>query len=37
MVVIRPDRRLLDLDLAALWEFREILYFLVWRDIKIRY
>src|SRR4029453_11520190 len=36
-VVIRPSRGLFDLDLASLWEFREILYFLVWRDIKLRY
>jgi len=36
-VVIRPGRGLFDLDLASLWEFREILYFLVWRDIKLRY
>ena len=36
-VVIRPRRRLLDLNLAAIWEFRELLFFLVWRDIKVRY
>jgi len=36
-VIIRPGRGLFDLDLASLWEFREILYFLVWRDIKLRY
>ena len=24
-------------DLRELWEFRELLYFLVWRDIKVRY
>jgi len=36
-VVIRPGRGMFDLDLASLWEFREILYFLVWRDIKLRY
>ena len=36
-IVIRPGRGLFDLDLASLWEFREILYFLVWRDIKLRY
>jgi lipopolysaccharide transport system permease protein len=23
--------------LAALWEFRELLYFLVWRNVKVRY
>lgn len=25
------------LDLAELWRFRELLFFLVWRDIKVRY
>ena len=25
------------LDLAALWQYRELLYFLVWRDLKVRY
>ena len=27
----------MGLRLAELWEFRELLYFLVWRDIKVRY
>src|SRR4030095_11092160 len=34
---IRPRTRLLDLDFKALWEYRELLYFFVWRDIKVRY
>ena len=25
------------LDWAELWEYRELLYFLVWRDVKVRY
>lgn len=36
-VVIEPRRSPLDLDLRAIWQFRELLYFLVWRDIKVRY
>jgi len=36
-VVIEPTRRLFDLDLESLWEYRELLYFLVWRDVKVRY
>jgi lipopolysaccharide transport system permease protein len=36
-VVIEPRRGLFHLDLAAIWEYRELLYFMVWRDIKIRY
>jgi homopolymeric O-antigen transport system permease protein len=36
-VVIEPHRGLLDLDLKGMWEYRELLYFLVWRDLKVRY
>ena len=36
-VVIEPRKGLLDLDLEALWEYRELLYFLVWRNVKVRY
>jgi lipopolysaccharide transport system permease protein len=36
-VVIQPRRGLLDLDLQAVWCYREILYFLTWRDVKVRY
>jgi len=35
--VIQPDTSLFHLDLPALWHYRELLYFLVWRDIKVRY
>lgn len=37
MVVIAPTRRLRDIRLADLWEYRELLGFLVWRDVKVRY
>jgi homopolymeric O-antigen transport system permease protein len=36
-IIIEPRKRLLDLDLKAIWEYRELLYFLVWRDLKVRY
>lgn len=36
-VQIRPSRGLFHLDLAALWQYRELLAFLVWRDTKVRY
>jgi lipopolysaccharide transport system permease protein len=36
-VLIEPSHGWLDLRLADLWEYRELLYFFVWRDIKIRY
>jgi lipopolysaccharide transport system permease protein len=37
VLVIQPSRAWFHLDLAALWEYRELLYFLVWRDLKVRY
>jgi lipopolysaccharide transport system permease protein len=36
-VVIEPSRGWVSLKLRDLWEYRELLYFLVWRDVKIRY
>jgi len=36
-IVIRPSRGWVPLRLVDLWEYRELLYFLVWRDIKVRY
>jgi lipopolysaccharide transport system permease protein len=36
-IIIRPSRGWASLRLADLWEYRELLYFLVWRDIKVRY
>jgi lipopolysaccharide transport system permease protein len=36
-LIIEPRKRLFDLDLHALWEYRELLYFLAWRDVKVRY
>ena len=36
-VLITPPRGWLDLNLRELWEYRELLYFFVWRDIKVRY
>jgi homopolymeric O-antigen transport system permease protein len=35
--VIEARQGLLDLDLGAIWQRRELLYFLVWRDVKVRY
>jgi len=34
---IQPSRSFFKLDLAAVWEYRELLYFLAWRDVKVRY
>lgn len=36
-VIIRPSRSALDLDLRSLWRSWELVYFLTWRDVKVRY
>jgi len=35
--VIEPSRGWAPLKVSELWEYREVLYFLIWRDIKVRY
>src|SRR5262249_56441913 len=35
--VIRPSSGWVGLDWRELWRFRELLYFLTWRDISVRY
>ncbi|MFA0739420.1 MAG: hypothetical protein LKKZDAJK_002542 [Candidatus Fervidibacter sp.] len=35
--IIRPRRSWWDIDLREIWAYRELLYFFVWRDIKVRY
>lgn len=37
LVVIRPTAGWRAIDFAELWRFRELLFFLTWRDVKIRY
>jgi lipopolysaccharide transport system permease protein len=37
VVRIRPTRGWVSLRLAELWEYRELLYFFIWRDVKVRY
>src|SRR2546423_2744972 len=36
-LILRPGGGWTSLGLRELWEYRELLYFLVWRDIKVRY
>ena len=36
-VLIRPISGWMPINLRDLWEYRELLYFLTWRDIKVRY
>jgi len=37
VVRIEPRRSLLAVGWRELWAYRELLYFLVWRDVKVRY
>jgi lipopolysaccharide transport system permease protein len=37
LVVIRPHHGWVSLNLRELWSYRELLYFMVWRDLKVRY
>ncbi len=37
VIRIRPHGALVTLDLRELWSYRELGYFLVWRDLKVRY
>lgn len=37
VIRIKPQKGLLGIDLGALWQYRELLYFLLWRDLKVRY
>ena len=37
VTIIRPPRGWLALNLRDLWQYRELVYFLTWRDIKVRY
>lgn len=37
LVVIEPSRSWVAVNLRDLWAHRELLYFLIWRDLKVRY
>src|SRR5438105_7093969 len=37
IIRIRPSRGWVPLRLAELWDYRELLFFLTWRDVKVRY
>jgi lipopolysaccharide transport system permease protein len=37
VIRIEPSKGWVGLKLHELWEYREMLYFLTWRDIKVRY
>ena len=37
ITIIEPSRGWVPIDFGEIWAYREVLYFLVWRDIKVRY
>jgi lipopolysaccharide transport system permease protein len=37
LVTIEPDNTWVALDFEELWAYRELLYFLSWREVKVRY
>ena len=37
VTIIGPSKGWISLNLRDLWEYRDLLYFLTWRDIKVRY
>ena len=36
-IVIRPKKLFSFRDLSEIWDYRELLYFFTWRDLKVRY
>ncbi|MHB8860738.1 MAG: ABC transporter permease, partial [Minisyncoccota bacterium] len=37
ITIIRPKKTLSLADFDELWRYKELLYFFVWRDLKVRY
>lgn len=37
LIVVEPTRAWVKLGLRDVWRYRELLYFLTWRDVKVRY
>ncbi len=37
VTVIEPSRGWVAIQLVELWRYRELLFFLIWRDVKVRY
>ena len=37
VIEISPRRGRVPIDISGLWQYRELLYFLTWRDLKVRY
>src|SRR5689334_19289921 len=37
LITIAPAKNDIALNLPDIWHYRELLYFLTWRDVKVRY
>jgi len=37
VIYLKPSTGWLSIDFKELWRYRELIYFLTWRDIKVRY
>jgi lipopolysaccharide transport system permease protein len=37
VLVLRPSKGIVRLNLRDVWAYRELIYFLIWRDVKVRY
>jgi len=37
IIVLKPSKGWLGIDFKELWRYRELVFFLTWRDIKVRY
>lgn len=37
LIIVKPAKAWLNIGLKELWDYRELIYFFVWRDIKVRY
>ena len=36
-IVIRPPKKWVPINFSEIWQYRELVYFFTWRDVKIRY
>jgi lipopolysaccharide transport system permease protein len=37
VIILRPQTGFKPIDLVDLWRYRELIYFMTWRDLKVRY
>ena len=37
VLVLKPSRGWMGINLNEVWKYRELLFFLIWRDVKVRY